>query len=105
MKEVKITVNGKEYKKTNPMIKDWKNLMEYQSNNREKNLVLDEEPMKDIIKTVAEYVEAPMQDLDKHCPIDMIMEAFRAIDSNIVEAFTGVNSSEKNAQGRKRPEK
>ncbi len=103
MKEVKLTINGKEYKKTHPMIKDWKNLMEYQTNNKEKNLVLDDGPMNDIVRTVAEYVAAPEADLDQHCPIDMIMEAFRAIDANIVEAFTGVNS--KNAEGRNRPPK
>ncbi len=104
MKEVNITIDGKEYKKTNPMIKDWKNLMEYQANNKEKNLILNEEPMADIIKTVAEYVDAPEQELGEKCPIDMIMEAFRAVNANIVEAFTGVKS-EKNAEGRKRPEK
>ncbi len=104
MQEVKLVIAGKEYKKTHPMIKDWKNLMEYQANNKEKNLVLDSEPMQDIIKTAAEYVDAPLNDVSTHCPIDMIMEAFRAIDANIVEAFTGVSGS-KNAEGRKRPEK
>ena len=93
MEEIKIVIDKKEYKKTQPMVKDWKNLMEYQSKNKTKNLILDEEPLQDIARTVGEYVGANEGEILEKCPIDVIMQAFRGIDRNIVEAFTGVNKS------------
>lgn len=104
MKEVKIVIGGKEYTKVNPMVKDWKNLLEYQSANKEKNLMVDEAPLENIIHLVADYVDAPEERIADECSIDVIMGVFHAIDANILESFIGVNA-EKNADGRQRPKK
>ncbi|MGI6152333.1 MAG: hypothetical protein ACOYJB_00680 [Christensenellaceae bacterium] len=72
--------------------------------NKEKNIVLDFGPMGDYIAVVAEYVGAPAEKIEANCPLDMIMDAYRTIDSNIAEAFVGEQAA-KNAEGRQRPKK
>lgn len=104
MKEVKIVIDGKEYAKTHPMVKDWRNLVEYQAKNNGKNMMLDEGPLDDAIHLIAEYIDAPEQEIKEKCTLDVIISAFRLIDDNILEAFIGVDT-EKNAEGRQRPKK
>lgn len=104
MKEVKIVIDGKEYAKTHPMVKDWRNLVEYQAKNNGKNMMLDEGPLDDAIHLIAEYIDAPEQEIKEKCTLDVIISAFRLIDDNILEAFIGVDP-EKNAEGRQRPKK
>ncbi|MGI6153700.1 MAG: hypothetical protein ACOYJB_07710 [Christensenellaceae bacterium] len=104
MKNVCLKIGDKEFQKMYPMIGDWKNLLQFNETVKGKNMIADTEPMAEVIHVVAEYVGAPEAEIEKHCSLDKILEAFHAIDENIVEAFTG-GKDPKNAEGRKRPAK
>ena len=108
MKEVKITLNGKEYKKTRPVLLDLRNMAEYQKSmlkkledgkTMRKNVAVDEEAQDATIKLIASFLGAPESEFSDDIDLAELFEAMRNIDANIAEAMTG-QEQEKNADGR-----
>lgn len=104
MKEVRLNVNGKVYAKTQPMVKDWKAMMEFTEAVNGKNYAKDPETLPALIEHVADFLNAPADQLEEHCPVDALFEAMRIIDANMGEAFRGA-TDEKNAAGGQAPPK
>lgn len=105
MKEVKITVSGKEYKKTRPTLLDLRRMAEYQQNMQgktddgktiRKNIAVDADAQAATIQFVGDFLGA---EIDESADLFDVFEALRTIDANIAEALTG-KSTEKNAEGR-----
>lgn len=107
MKEVKITINGKEYKKTRPTLLDLRRMAEYQKAMQvkkdgkilRKNIAVDEDALNATLKFIVSFVGAEGVTLGDDTDLLEVFEAMRTIDKNIAEALTGTND-EKNAEGR-----
>lgn len=99
MKEIKISVNGKEYAKKNVCIADWLTLVEFTEKYKEKNILLDKEAGLAAMGVLAGYLEMPESKLREGCDLAEVMQAWRDLNANVVEAFTGVETG-KNAEGR-----
>ena len=108
MKEVKITINGKEYAKTRPTVLDLRRMAEYQKAMQftddsgkvtRRNIAVDEEAQKATFKFIAEFVGAPEAKIADNADLFELFEAMMTIDANIAEALLGTRR-EKNAEGR-----
>ena len=107
MKEVKVSIGGKEYSKTRPTVLDLRRMAEYQEamqftdengKIRRKNVAVDKEAQKATFRFVAGYVGAPSENVRDDDDLFEIFSAMRDIDNNIAEALTG-ESMEKNGEG------
>lgn len=107
MKEVKITIDGKEYAKTRPTVLDLRRFAEYQKAMQStddsgkvmrKNIAVDEEAQKATFKFITEFVGAPSNKIADDADLFELFEAMRTIDANIAEALLGARP-EKNADG------
>ena len=108
MKEVKITVGGKEYSKTRPTVLDLRRMAEYQKAmqytdddgaKKRKNVAVDEDAQKATLKFITEFVGAPSNKMADDADLFELFEAMRTIDANIAEALLGARP-EKNVEGR-----
>lgn len=107
MKEVKITIDGKEYAKVRPTVLDLRKMAEYQKamqvtgedgKTRRKNVAVDEDAQKATFKFIAAFVGAPDKKISDDADLSELFDAMRTIDANIAEALTGVEAG-KNAEG------
>lgn len=107
MKEVKITIDGKEYAKTRPTVLDLRRFAEYQKAMQStddsgkamrRNIAVDEEAQKATFKFIADFVGAPDKKISDSDDLFTLFEAMRTIDANIAEALLGVKPG-KNVDG------
>ncbi len=99
MKDVKITVDGKEYKKAGVCVADWLALLEFTEKYKDKNILLDREAGLAVMDVLAGYLGLPESRLRGESDLAEVMQAWRDLNANVVEAFTGAGT-EKNAGGR-----
>lgn len=99
MKEIRINADGKEYTKKNVCIGDWLALVEFTEKYKEKNILLDKEAGLAAMNVLAGYLKMPESKLREGCDLAEVMRAWRDLNANVVEAFTGVDAG-KNAEGR-----
>lgn len=99
MKEIKITIGGKEYAKSNVRIADWLALVEFTEKYKEKNILLDKEAGLAAMDVLAGYLGVQEKEMRAESDLAEIMQAWRDLNANVVEAFTGVETG-KNAGGR-----
>ena len=99
MKEIKLTIDGKKYAKKNVCIADWLALVEFTEKYKEKNILLDKEAGMAAMDVLAEYLGAPESRVCGQSDLGEVMQAWRDLNANVVEAFTGVEAG-KNAGGR-----
>ena len=108
MKEVKITIAGKEYAKTRPTVFDLRRMAEYQKAMQvktkdgkvlRKNIAVDQEAQDATLKFIASFVGAEGAKIGEDTDLFEVFEAMRTIDANIAEALTGTEPG-KNVEGR-----
>lgn len=99
MKEIKIKIGGKEYTKRNVSIADWLALVEFTEQYKEKNILLDKEAGLAALGVLAGYLDVSESALREGSDLAEVMQAWRDLNTNVVEAFTGVGAG-KNAGGR-----
>lgn len=99
MKEIKIKIGEKEYAKGNVCIADWLALVEFTEQYKEKNILLDKEAGIAAMDVLAGYLGISKSEMRENGDLAEVMQAWRDLNTNVVEAFTGVGS-EKNVAGR-----
>ena len=94
MKQVKLTINGKEYSKAEPDIQDWFDNIDVQDKIAE-GLNTKEGSMA-YFKVVSSYLSIPQAEMMKHGKLSEVTAAYKAINENLLECF-GVTDETKNA--------
>lgn len=91
MKEITINMGGKKYTKTNPTLKDYRNLMEYNERNEGKTFLKNPELIDEAIDIIADwYGDVSRKELEEEGDLKTIYDTYKGIESNIAEVFTGV---------------
>ena len=92
MKQIVIKLGKKEYKKTNPVLKDWQNLLNYMEQYKGASPMANEEAGLATMRMVEQWFDTPEVTLERmleELDLYTIMEAYRGIESNLFEVFTG----------------
>lgn len=98
MKEIIVHVGGKEHTKLNPSIDDYVNSVRHGAKVAEagENAALSEEVLNSIIDVVARAVGVSPDALRKENNFAEVMQAWRDLQGNLLEAYTGMGGEEKN---------
>ena len=110
MINISITVNGKEFTKNVPKLKDYISLVDYNDKYHGKSFINTKEAVIDAIALIEAWFNGDVttQDIEDNFDLSEIMEIFRNIESNVFEVFTGVplkTAMNKNQKARLKKEK
>jgi hypothetical protein len=88
---VKLTVNGKVYKKDEPTVIDWHDYLTRINVDKNRNLLTDEDADIFCLNVVKKYLSVP-DDVDcSGLSLKSIIEAYNLITFDIVQVFSEVN--------------
>lgn len=92
MIDIKVTINGTEYKKNVPKLKDYIRLIDYNEKYYGKSFINTKEAVIDAVALIESWFdgEVTAQDIEDNYDLAEIMSLFRTIESNVFEVFTGV---------------
>ena len=92
MIDIKVKINGKEYKKVTPLVKDYITLLDYNEKFYGKSFINTKEAVIEAVELIASWFGGEMtaQDIEDNCDLVEIMDLFKDIESNIFEVFIGV---------------
>lgn len=93
MIDVKLTVGGKEYTKTKPKLNDYRMMLEYNKSHSGQSFLSDLEPLDGAIEIICAWFGGAFSRTDlenEDFDLDVLFDAYKAIESNISEVFTGV---------------
>ena len=84
MKQVKMTIGGKTYKKARPTVGDWLALSEFCAKWKERP-VADGQAVMEMARLLASYYGAPIDQVER-CDLSDVLAAFRAASCQVAEA-------------------
>lgn len=90
MKEIKIKIDGKVYRKTDPEIRDYMALMDYNKEFEGQNMMQSKEAFLGALRLIAEWFGVGDETLVKELSLKEAFETYKEIQSNIYEVFIGV---------------
>lgn len=94
MKEVKLTLNGKNYVKSEPTVQDWYDSMD--ATEPLKAGVGTKKGLEAYFNVVSKYLGAPIEEIRKHEKLKDVTDAFQQINANLSECFYGSEEDSKN---------
>lgn len=107
MIDVKLVINGKEYTKNVPKLKDYIALTDYNDKYYGKSFINTKDAVIDAVALIEAWFDGEItaQEIEDNCDLAEIMDTFKSIESNVFEVFTGVplkQAMEKNQQAQKK---
>lgn len=94
MKEIKLTINSKEYSKTEPDIQDWFDNIDAQDGIQKG--VATKAGATAYFKVVSNYLKIPLKELLDHGRLPEVTKAYTQINENLLECFGAIPKEEKN---------
>ena len=85
---VKFKIEGKEYKKNKPTVKDWRDYLGYKDEMDTKNFLTDADTYDKVTAILGEYVGAPTDADYSDCDLLEVMTAYQEMRYDIYTVFT-----------------
>lgn len=87
MLTVKLTLKGKEHTKLAPTVEDWLFNLKISETIEGKNVLSDTAAAQATIEVVARYLKVSVEDIMAYGELQEVMEAYHAIQKNLLLAF------------------